>query len=129
MSHDDGVYLRWLLNTVLYAVVSAGGAALLATVGGYGFAKFQFPGKRSRSPVLGSIMVPSTALAIPTYLLFAGSASSTRARGHPAVAGEPARPLPDACLRRDAVPDTLLDAARIDGASELQIFSGIASGC
>jgi multiple sugar transport system permease protein len=41
---DNGVYARWLFNTALYAVVSAGGAALLAALGGYGFAKFRFRG-------------------------------------------------------------------------------------
>ena len=68
---QDGVYGRWLLNTFMYAVVSAGGAAVLAALGGYGFAKFRFPGNRLMfGLVLGAIMVPSTALAIPTYLLF-----------------------------------------------------------
>jgi multiple sugar transport system permease protein len=75
---ENGVYARWLLNTALYAVVSAGGAALLAALGGYGFAKFRFPGNNALfGVVLGSIMVPSTALARRTWCS-ARSASSTR---------------------------------------------------
>lgn len=71
-TQDDGVFVNWLLNTVIYAVVSAVGAALLATAAGYGFAKFRFRGDRTAfNLVLGAVMVPTTALAIPTYLLFA----------------------------------------------------------
>ena len=62
----------WLRNTLMYSFVSAGGAALLAAAAGYGFAKFDFPGKNLLFWfVLGSVMVPTTALAIPTYLMFA----------------------------------------------------------
>ncbi len=69
-SHGDGVYLRWLGNTAYYSVVSAVGAALVATIGGYAFAKFRFRGRDALfALILGSIMVPSTALVIPTYLL------------------------------------------------------------
>ena len=45
-------------------------------------------------------MVPTTALAIPTYLLFSKVGMVNTAVGdHPAIAGEPVRPLPDAHLR------------------------------
>lgn len=46
ITYDHGVYGRWLANTALYALVSAGGAALLSTAAGYGFAKYEFAGKR-----------------------------------------------------------------------------------
>ncbi len=69
---DNGVYVDWLRNTIMYSVVSAVGAALLAAAAGYGFAKFAFRGKNLMFWfVLGSVMVPTTALAIPTYLMFA----------------------------------------------------------
>ena len=41
---QDGVFIRWAVNTLIYAVVSAVGAAFLATAAGYAFAKYQFPG-------------------------------------------------------------------------------------
>ena len=65
-------------NTLMYSFVSAAGAALLAAAAGYGFAKFDFKGKGLLFWfVLGSVMVPTTALAIPTYLMFASSGSRT----------------------------------------------------
>ena len=47
LTYNDGIFLQWFGNTLLYVVVGAGGATLLATVAGYGMAKFQFPGRRA----------------------------------------------------------------------------------
>ena len=38
LTYDGAVYARWMANTVFYSVVSAGGAAFLCALGGYGFA-------------------------------------------------------------------------------------------
>ena len=70
-TYQDGVFLRWFANTVLYVVVGAGGATFLATLAGYGLAKFNFPGKRAVfATVIGAVAVPGTALAVPTFLMF-----------------------------------------------------------
>jgi multiple sugar transport system permease protein len=125
---ENGVYGRWLLNTVVYAVVSAGGAALLAALGGYGFAKFRFRGNNALfGVVLGSIMVPSTALAIPTYLVFSkiGLVNTPWAIILPSLVN----PFGLYLMRvyaEDAVPDGLIEAARIDGAGEFRIFWQVA---
>jgi multiple sugar transport system permease protein len=127
-THDDGVFARWLLNTVMYAVVSALGAALLAAAAGYGFAKFRFRGDRAAfNLVLGAIMVPTTALAIPTYLLFAkvNLVNTPWAIILPSLVS----PFGLYLMRiyaQDAIPDSLLEAARIDGAGEATIFFRIA---
>ncbi|GAB2762463.1 carbohydrate ABC transporter permease [Streptomyces bullii] len=127
-TQDDGVFVHWLLNTAVYAVVSALGAALLAAAAGYGFAKFRFRGDRAAfNLVLGAIMVPATALAIPTYLLFAkvGLVNTPWAIILPSLVN----PFGLYLMRvyaADAVPDSLLEAARIDGAGEARIFFRIA---
>jgi multiple sugar transport system permease protein len=46
-TYNDGIFLRWLGNTVLYVVLGAGGATFLATLGGYALAKYEFTGKRA----------------------------------------------------------------------------------
>jgi multiple sugar transport system permease protein len=128
LTYDGGIYGRWFLNTVLYAVVGAGGAALLAALGGYGVAKFDFPGRRLLlAGVLGAVMVPVTALAIPTYLLM----SSVQLVDTPLAVIIPSLASPFGLYlmwiyAAAAVPDELLEAARIDGAGELRIFWSVA---
>jgi len=128
VTHDGGVFLRWLLNTVLYAAVSAVGAALLAAAAGYGFAKFRFRGQGAWfNLVVGAVMVPTTALAIPTYLLFAqvGLVDTPWAVILPSLVN----PFGLFLMRvyaQDAVPDHVIEAARIDGAGEWRIFAQIA---
>ncbi|WP_405547274.1 carbohydrate ABC transporter permease [Streptomyces phaeochromogenes] len=127
-TQDDGVFGRWLLNTVMYAGVSALGAALLAAAAGYGFAKYRFRGHGAAfNLVLGAIMIPTTALAIPTYLLFAkaGLVNTPWAVILPSLIS----PFGLYLMRiyaEDAVPDSLIEAARMDGAGELRIFCTIA---
>lgn len=127
-TYQDGIYARWTLNTIFYAGVSAIGASLLATMAGYAFAKYRFPGDKALfSITLGAIMIPLTALAIPTYLLFsAGGITNT-----PWAVILPSLVSPfSVFLMRvyaaDAVPDSLIEAARVDGAGELRIFWQVA---
>lgn len=128
LTHSDGIYVRWFLNTVLYAVAGAGGAALLAALGGYGVAKFDFPGRRLLlAGVLGAVMVPVTALAIPTYLLL----SSVGLVDTPFAVIIPSLASPFGLYlmwiyAAASVPDELLEAARLDGAGELRIFWSVA---
>jgi multiple sugar transport system permease protein len=125
---DGGTYLVWVRNSALYSVTSALLAALFATAAGYGFAKFEF---RGREPlfwfVLGSVMVPTTALAVPTFLLF----SKVGLTNNPLSIILPSAVSPfGVYLMRiyaeSAVPSELIEAARLDGAGELRIFRSIA---
>jgi multiple sugar transport system permease protein len=127
-TYQDGIYVRWSLNTIMYAGVSAIGATVLATMAGYAFAKYRFPGdKLLFSITLGAIMIPLTALAIPTYLLF----SSIGITNTPWAVILPSLVSPfSVFLMRvyaaDAVPDSLIEAARVDGAGEYRIFWQVA---
>ena len=67
---NDGIFRRWLWNSFYYASVSAVGSALVATLAGYAFSKYDFLGKRPLyALVLGAVMIPQTALVIPLFLL------------------------------------------------------------
>jgi multiple sugar transport system permease protein len=123
-TRQGGIYLVWARNTLLYAGTAAIGAAALATAAGYAFAKLRFRGSNVLFAfVLGAIMIPLTALAIPTYLLFAnvGLTDTPWAVILPSLVS----PFGVYLMRvyaESAVPDTLLEAARVDGASEARIF-------
>ena len=124
LTYDGGIFVRWLLNTLLYVVVGAGGATALAVLGGYGLAKFRFPGKRAVfAVVIGAVAVPGTALAVPTFLMF----SKLGLTNTPWSVIIPSLISPFGLylmwtFASEAVPAELLEAARMDGAGELRTF-------
>ena len=128
-AYDGGIFLQWFANTLLYVVVGAGGATFIATIAGYGIAKFDFTGKKAVfAIVLGSIAIPGTALAVPTFLLF----SSVGLTNTPWAVIIPSLVSPFGLYliwtyAVDAVPQEIIEAARIDGAGEVRIFFSIAS--
>lgn len=123
-NQNDGEFRIWLLNTAYYGLTSAFGSALLATLAGYGLAKYKFWGDRAiYAIILGAVMIPGTALAIPTYLLFAklGVTGTAWAVILPSIVS----PFGVFLMRIyaiEAVDDGLIEAARIDGADEFRIF-------
>jgi multiple sugar transport system permease protein len=65
------VYARWAANSVLYAFTGATVSTLLSAAAGYALAKFSFRGRETVfNVVLGGVLVPATALALPLYLMF-----------------------------------------------------------
>jgi multiple sugar transport system permease protein len=127
-TYNDGIFLRWTLNTMLYVGLGAGGATLLATMAGYGLARFNFPGRGAVfAIVLGAVAVPNTALAVPTFLMFSrmGLTNTPWAIIIPSLIS-PFGLYLMWIYARDAVPEELLEAARVDGAGEIRIFVTIA---
>ncbi|MFD0425656.1 carbohydrate ABC transporter permease [Streptomyces parvus] len=128
LTYDDGVFVRWLLNTMLYVAVGAGGATVLAVLGGYALAKYDFPGRRAVfAVVIGAVAVPGTALAVPTFLMF----SNLGLTNTPWAVIIPSLISPFGLylmwvFASEAVPKELLEAARIDGSGELRTFFRIA---
>ncbi|QFZ24481.1 carbohydrate ABC transporter permease [Saccharothrix syringae] len=121
---DDGAYGRWIANTALYSGTSAVGATALAALAGYGLARFSFPGKRLlETALLGMIMVPATALVLPTYLILAELEVVDTAWA--VILPSLLSPFGTYLIRvyvAEAVPVELIDAARVDRAGELRIF-------
>jgi len=124
LTYDGGVFVRWFGNTLLYVAVGAGGATILAILGGYALAKFRFPGKRAVfAVVIGAVAVPGTALAVPTFLMF----SEMGITNTPLAVIIPSLISPFGLylmwtFATEAIPEELMEAARIDGASEFRTF-------
>jgi multiple sugar transport system permease protein len=124
-TYDDGIFVRWLLNTVLYAGVGAVVGTWLSAMAGYALAKYVFRGRNLIfSLVLGAILVPGTALALPLYLMMSqvGLTNTYWAVLLPSIVS-PFGVYLSRIYASSAVPDELLEAARIDGANEYRTFT------
>nr|WP_259461149.1 MULTISPECIES: carbohydrate ABC transporter permease [unclassified Microbacterium] len=117
---------QFFLNSVIVAVFTVLGTLLFCSMVGYALAKLEFPGKRVLFMlVLVTLMVPGVVTFIPLFVVVSslGLVSTYPALILPFLAG----PLGVFLMRQfiQDIPDSLIEAARIDGASELRIFARI----
>ena len=127
-TYNGGIYLQWIANSAFYALTGGVGATVLSVLAGYGFAKYRFRGRNfSFALLLGAVMVPLTALVIPTFIMLSGLhlTNTVWAVILPSLLS-PFGVYLMTVYTRDAVPDELLDAARVDGAGELRTFLQVA---
>jgi multiple sugar transport system permease protein len=125
---DAGLYGRWYVNSLLYAVVGAAVSALVSLACGYAFDKYQFRHKEKLfGLVLAAVMVPQTVLALPLYLMAssAGLVNTFWAVFIP-VLFNPFGVYLGRIFSQGYVPDEVLSAARIDGAGELAMYARVA---
>jgi multiple sugar transport system permease protein len=127
-TYDGGIYWHWLVNTLLYAGVGAAGATLLAAAAGYALAKYDFRGRQLVfSVILGGVLVPGTALALPLYLLMSKVELTNTywAVFLPSLVS-PFGVYLARVYAAASIPDELIEAGRIDGAGEGRIFRTVA---
>lgn len=127
LAYDGGIFLRWFLNSLLYAGAGALIAAYLAAAGGYALAKYRFRGSNLVfGVVLGGVLVPGTATALPLFLLFSemGLSNTYWSVLLPSLVS-PFGLFLCRVYASSTVDSALLEAARLDGASELRIFHTI----
>jgi multiple sugar transport system permease protein len=124
IAYRDGVFLRWMLNSLAYAVIGATVATLLASMAGYAIAKYAFKGRETMfNIILGGVLVPATALALPLFLLFSqvGLTNTFWAVLLPSFVS-PFGVYLARIYASSSVPDEIIEAARIDGAGEVRTF-------
>ncbi|MGW1786134.1 carbohydrate ABC transporter permease [Streptomyces sp. NPDC002143] len=127
-SFHDGVFVRWIGNSILYSTVGAAGATLISLAAGYGISKFDFRGRGALFAVIvGASLLPSTLLAFPLYLVFAkiGLTNTIWSVLIPYFIN-PFGVYLGKVYADSSVPTELMEAARIDGAGELRIFFSVA---
>jgi multiple sugar transport system permease protein len=127
-SFNDGDFKFWIMNSALYATITAGLATAVSTLCGYSLAKYRFRLRRAVfGLVVGSLMVPATVLVVPIFMLESYLHLNNSYEGVILpLALYPFGAYFMSIYSADAVPDTLIDAARIDGAGELTIFWRVA---
>jgi multiple sugar transport system permease protein len=127
-SYRDGIYWKWMANTALYAGGGALLSALLSGLSGYTLAKFTFRGKNLIfNAMLAGVLMPQIMLAIPQYLLLSkvGLTGTYWSVLLPSIIS-PYGIYLARIYAAAAVPDSVIEAARIDGASEIQIVRRVA---
>ncbi|WP_330277658.1 carbohydrate ABC transporter permease [Lentzea sp. NBC_00516] len=125
---DKGLYGRWYLNSLLYAVIGAAVSAFISIASGYAFDKYSFRHKEKLfGLVLAAVMVPQTVLALPLYLMAseAGLVNTFWAVFIPALFN-PFGVYLGRIFSQGYVPDEVLEAARIDGAGDLATYFKVA---
>lgn len=123
-SYDGGIFWRWVLNTVIYSIFGAALTTFLSVMTGYALAIYRFKGRPLLiAVVLASMLVPGTILAQPTYILLVKMGLNNNYLGVllPALV-YPFGVLLGMIYARQAVPTELVEAARLDAASEFRIF-------
>ena len=118
-----GDFGRWFLNTVLVSVLATVLTIMVSVMAGYVFAKYEFKGKKLLfGMVMVTLMIPLEVIMIPIFKVIVATHMYNNLWGLiiPAVASPTAVFL----VRQyyEPIPDALMEAARIDGASELQIL-------
>ncbi len=122
----DYGFARYFANSVVVASVAAFFATLFATLAGYAFAKKEFVGRdKLFGFLLASLMIPGMMYVVPQFAIInkLGWMNTYRAMIVPHLAN-----VFGLFLMRQymtTIPSELLDAARIDGAGEWQVFRTI----
>lgn len=127
-AYHDGIYLRWLLNALGYAGLGALGGTLLATMCGYALAKYRFRGRELVfNVVLGGVLLPATALALPLFLLFSliNQTNTYWSVLLPSLVS-PFGVYLARIYAAASVPEEIVEAARIDGSGEIRTFFVVA---
>ena len=121
---DRGQFWRWVLNSLIYSGVSALVGTLVAVMAGYATAKFNFKGKNlAIGVIMGCMLMPAALLTIPQYSIFhAMHLTNTMLSIIIPCCVSPFGFFLGRVYAQTSVPNELLEAARIDGASEARIF-------
>lgn len=128
-------YVRWGINTLIYASGATLISVTTSTLAGYAFARLDFPGRRVLFfLILATLMVPVAAILAPTYLTvrtiggwpIIGSFIDLDTYGG-LILPSAVSPLGVFMMRQfiQTLPPGLSEAARLDGASEWRIFRKI----
>lgn len=121
-----GEFTTWLLNSVLYSVISVVIVLLTASMAAYALARKRFPGRNVILwSIIATLMVPMQATLIPTFIMIAGMGGVNTLWGLilPTLANAQAVFLIHQFVRD--LPEELFDAARIDGSGEWRTFVAI----
>ena len=120
---------RYIVNTVLVAVIGVTGSLFISSISAYTFARMSFPGKKFLyMAVISLMMVPGVLTLVPSFMLYhsMGLTNSYAVLIIPIIVGGP---IFGVFLLRsffESVPKDLFEAGQIDGAGDFKCYYLIA---
>jgi ABC-type glycerol-3-phosphate transport system permease component len=116
----------WYLNSILIAAIGTVAVLFFSSLAGFAFAKYHFKGRGFLFTVLlGSTMIPFQLILVPLFIEVSRFGMTDTYAGLIIPFMAPAIGIFLMKQFCAAIPDELLDAARIDGASEFGIYWNI----
>ena len=116
-------FLEWTVNSIWIAVIAVALTVSINLLCGYAFAKFRFPGRDVLFfLIISALMIPIQVILVPEFLIVSWLGLLNSYWG--VILPRAAEAFGIFMVRQFmvAIPDELIEAARIDGAGELNIF-------
>ena len=114
---------RWYVNSIVIAVVAVAITVTINLVAGYAFAKLRFPGRTLLYVlIVSTLIIPMQVLMVPQFQIVADLGWVNTYQGVIVPRAAEAFGIFFAVQFFRGIPDELIEAARLDGASELQIL-------
>ncbi|MFE1439047.1 carbohydrate ABC transporter permease [Streptomyces sp. NPDC058739] len=127
-AYRDGVYWQWMGNSALYGGLGALLSTVVSALSGYALATYRFRGRETMFNILlAGVLMPPVILAVPQYLLLAQAdlTDSYLSVLLPQILS-PYGVYLSRIYAAAAVPSDVVEAGRMDGASEWRVFTRIA---
>ena len=125
-NNDNPVFFRNLLNSLIVAITDSATTVILASLCGYGLAKFRFRGRHFIFlAIMSTMMIPFEAIMIPLYMVVSGMDMINTYRGMIIPFMVSAFGVFQMRQYLLTFPSEYLDAARVDGVTEPGIYAKI----
>jgi ABC-type glycerol-3-phosphate transport system permease component len=118
-----------VINSLIICFASLAGIVFLSSLAGFAFGRLQFKGKKILySSVVAVLMIPYAIMVLPSYQIVSamGLINTKMALILPYIAGQQVLGIILTKTFYESLPEEMFEAARVDGASEYQIYSRIA---
>jgi multiple sugar transport system permease protein/alpha-1,4-digalacturonate transport system permease protein len=116
-------FTQFYINSIVIAVVAVAVTVFINLLAGFTFAKYEFPGRNILFLLLiSTLMIPIQVIMVPEFLIVSQLGWVNTYAG--VIAPRAAEAFGIFMVRQFmvSIPDELLEAARLDGASEFKIF-------